>query len=372
MDSHVILHLSTISGVGPQTIQRLVQRIQELKISFAELYTFSVEQLVVLELAPLKKAELIANGLRDQVRLQNAFRDIARGRADFVTCIDSHYPEMLKNIIGAPAVLFYQGDLSVLSMKTIAFVGARTAHGYSRLMAETLIRPLVAQEWAIVSGGALGADGYAHETAIKYGGRTVAVLGSGLLHWYPREHISLFKSIIDSGGLIVSTFSMNEEARTHNFPLRNRIVSGLSKGCVVLQASKKSGALITAQYALDQGREVFAVPGMVGDDLSVGPHKLIQQGAKLTTQATDIMEEFEVYHTFVQKNLFEEEPINKEKLSTQKEEHGDVLCFITEPTTTDDLLRKTGLSLDELQDRLFQLSLAGILEQDFHGAWRRI
>lgn len=369
-DSHIILHLSTISGIGPTAIQKIVQRMEQLKLPFAELYTFSAQQFVDFQLVSPKQSLLIVEGLKDDSQVEETLRDVEIGRADFITIVDSQYPEILKNIIGAPPVLFYQGDISILKMKTIAFVGARKAHGYSRFMAESLIRPLVEQDWCIVSGGALGADSYAHESALKFGGKTVAVLGSGLMHWAPRQHMPLFQSILDSGGLILSSFRMSEVARPGYFPARNRIVTGLSKGCVVLQASRKSGALITAQYALDQGREVFAVPGLVGDDLSVGPHNLIKQGAKLTTQSSDIVEEFEVHHSFVQKELFEK-PDQKE-VKVKKEPYDDLLCFITQPTTTDDLLSKTGLSLDALQDRLFQLSLAGVLEQDFSGSWRRI
>lgn len=370
IDAHIILHLSTISGVGTTTIQKLVQRMQQLQLPFAELYTFSVQQFVDLQIALPAKASFIVDGLQDKSGLEKALLDVEFGNAHFVTCLDDDYPEMLKNIIGAPPVLYYQGDFSILKMNTIAFVGARKSHGYGRFMAENLIRPLIEQDWCIVSGGALGADSYAHESTLKFGGKTVAVLGSGLLHWAPRQHQNLFREIIKSGGLIVSSFGMDETARPGYFPVRNRIITGLSKGCVVLQASRKSGALITAQYALDQGREVFAVPGLVGDDLSVGPHKLIQQGAKLTTQVSDIVEEFDVHHSFVQKDIFESDV--QEAPKKEKNDYDDLLCLISKPITTDDLLSKTGLPLDLLQDRLFQLSLAGVLEQDFGGSWRRI
>ena len=128
--------------------------------------------------------------------------------------------------------------------------------------------------------------------------------------------------------------------------------------------------MITAQYALEQGREVFAVPGLVNDELSVGPHRLIQQGAKLVMQASDITEEFDVHHRFVQKDIFQD-PVQETK-NDENDEHQEILCYITKPISTDDLLSKTGLGLDELQDKLFQLSLAGVVEQDLGGSWRRI
>ena len=370
IDAQIILHLSTIDGVGAITIQKMIQRMRQLQLPLVDLYRHSVEQLVALQIAPQAKADLIVSGLQNQLSLDQALRDVERGDAGYVTLVDSEYPELLKNINGAPPVLFYQGDLSVLHRKTIAFVGARKAHGYSRFMAERLIKPLVEQDWTIVSGGALGADSYAHEAALLFGGRTVAVLGSGLLHWAPGQHTKLFQKIIDSGGLLVSSFAMNVMPYPANFPVRNRVITGLSQGCVVLQAGRKSGALITAQYALDQGREVFAVPGLVNDELSVGPHRLIQQGAKLVTDAADIVCEFDIHHSFIQKNLFEN--ADQSDVREEKSLYDDLLCHVTKPITTDDLLLKTGLSLDELQDKLFQLSLAGVLEQDFTGAWRRI
>jgi DNA processing protein len=369
-DSHIILHLSTIEGIGAATVQKLIQRMRQLRLPFADLYNYSAAEFISLQLASNHKIPFIIDGLKDRTLLDQTLRDVEIGGAGYVTCIDEGYPELLQNINGTPSVLFYQGDISILQQKTIAFVGARKAHGYSRFMAERLIKPLIEQDWCIVSGGALGADSYAHEATLKFGGKTVAVLGSGLLHWAPRQHMKLFQSIIDSGGLLVSSFGMHVVPFPSNFPARNRIITGLSQGCVVLQASRKSGALITAQYALDQGREVFAVPGLVNDELSIGPHRLIQQGAKLVTDVADIVGEFDIHHSFMQKNIFEE-PV-QEGVKSGSDEHDDLLCFITQPISTDDLLSKTDLSLDQLQDRLFQLSLAGVLEQDFAGAWRRI
>jgi DNA processing protein len=366
----LVVHLSTISGVGATTIQNCIQQMRQLGLPLVDLYNYTAQELISLQIVPRAKADLVVGGLQDRTAFDQLLQDVERGRAGYVTMIDDEYPKLLKNINGAPAVLFYQGDLAVLDKKTIAFVGARRAHGYSRFMAERLIKPLVEQDWTIVSGGALGADSYAHEATLACGGRTVAVLGSGLLHWAPGQHLKLFQSIIDSGGLLVSSFAMDVKPYPAHFPVRNRIIAGLSQGCVVLQAGRKSGALITAQYALDQGREVFAVPGLVNDELSVGPHRLIQQGAKLVADAADIVCEFDVHHTFVQKNLFED--LDKNTVAEPAGEYDSLLCYLVKPMTTDDLLIKTGLSLDELQDKLFQLSLAGVLEQDFAGAWRRI
>lgn len=368
-DAQIVLHLSMIVGVGALTVETIVQRVEKLGIPLSDLYGLGRSELIALELVPEGKAGLVVNGLQDRSLLDQALRDVERGDASFITRIDSDYPELLKHIHGSPPVLFYKGDFSVLSKKTIAFVGARKAHGYSRFMAERLIKPLVEQDWCIVSGGALGADSYAHESTLKFGGKTVAVLGSGFFHLYPTKHKRLFQEIVDSGGLLLTSFGMHVTPNPGHFPVRNRIITGVSQGCVVLQAGRKSGALITAQYALEQGREVFAVPGLVNDELSVGPHRLIQQGAKLVTESSDILSEFDVHHAFKQRQIFDE----PEKVeSAGNGEYEELLCYITSPVSTDELLQKTDFSLDELQDKLFQLSLAGVLEQDFSGAWRRI
>jgi Predicted Rossmann fold nucleotide-binding protein involved in DNA uptake len=151
---------------------------------------------------------------------------------------------------------------------------------------------MVENGWVIVSGGAIGADSMAHAKTVACGGRTMAIIGSGLLNPYPSSNEKLFNDILASGGLILSPFGMQTVARPGNFPARNRVIAGLSLGCVVVQAAKKSGASITAQLALDNGREVFAVPGLFHDELSIGCHALIQQGAKIISDAYDILAEF--------------------------------------------------------------------------------
>ena len=142
----------------------------------------------------------------------------------------------------------------------IAVVGSRSGTAYGKRAIQALIPPLVAQQWHIVSGGAMGIDAFAHQATLQAGGTTIAVLGSGLLQWYPAEHRRLFTEILEKNGTLLSAFPMNMEPLQGNFPARNRIIAGLSRACVVVQAAQKSGASITAKFALEQGREVFAVP----------------------------------------------------------------------------------------------------------------
>ena len=231
-----------------------------------------------------------------------------------------------------------------------------------------MIPPLVEFGWVIVSGGAMGTDSFVHDKVVRLGGKTIAVLGSGLLHWYPACNYQLFHQIIQSGGMIVSCFPLQTQPIPSNFPARNRIIAGLSQGTVVVQAATKSGALITAEFALEQGREVFAVPGSIEHALHDGCHNLIQQGAKLVTSAHDIVVElgFEVVtgqSQDCQMSLPLSDACLYEKL---------ILEITLIATSTETLLSKIDLSLDDLNLKLFNLSLDGKITQDMMGLWKRI
>ena len=176
-----------------------------------------------------------------------------------VTLWCPEYPKILKQIHVPPVVLYYQGDVALFAHeKNIACVGARKAHGYVHEALMHLIVPMMHDGWVVVSGGAAGADTYAHQISLDQGCKTIVVVGSGLCHQYPPANKKLFENVVAHGGLIVSSFPMNTYPEPHCFPIRNRLISGLSRGCLVLQAASKSGALITAECALQQGREVFA------------------------------------------------------------------------------------------------------------------
>ncbi len=208
-----------------------------------------------------------------------------------ISIFDRDYPELLKSIPDAPMVLYIKGKLDCLLGLNIAVIGSRKASSYGLLTAERISRQLASLGVTIVSGMARGIDSAAHRGALDAGGRTVAVLGSGVLNIYPPENASLAKKISNNGALI-SEFPLKRAPLRENFPRRNRIVSGLSKGVVVVEAAKRSGALITADLALDQGRDVFAIPGEVDSPTSYGTNYLIKQGAKLVDSAEDILEEY--------------------------------------------------------------------------------
>lgn len=208
------------------------------------------------------------------------------------------YPEQLRNIYDPPIKLYVLGNKQILKQKGIAIVGSRKCSEYGKKVALQFAKSLSENGVNIISGLAVGIDTYAHLGTLQVveccglnKGKTISVLGSGLDEIYPKENINLAKQIIKSGGCIISEYSIGTKPEKLNFPKRNRIISGLSKGVVIIEASEKSGSLITAEFALEQGREVFAVPGSVFSLTSVGTNNIIKQGAKLVTSYEDVLDE---------------------------------------------------------------------------------
>lgn len=208
----------------------------------------------------------------------------------FITTESPFYPPALRAISDYPAAVFVLGDPALLTSVQIAIVGSRHHSWYGERWGTEFSRALAHEGFTITSGLALGIDGVAHRAALDAGGKTVAVLGNGLFHTYPRRHSSLTRRILDNGGALVSEFPLAQPPWPANFPRRNRIISGLSAGVLVVEAALKSGSLVTARTALEQGREVFALPGPLGNPGSEGPHWLIKQGATPVTSIEDILE----------------------------------------------------------------------------------
>lgn len=205
---------------------------------------------------------------------------------------DEDYPKNLRKIYNPPKKIFVMGDEKILNGFGIGIVGTRNASRYGKEITKALSFGLAKKGINIISGMAIGIDTEAHRGALFAKGKTIAVLGSGFKNIYPKENEELFYKILDSGGAIVTEYEEEEKARPCNFPERNRIISGLSEGIVVTEAPKKSGSMITADIALDEGKEVFAVPGNVLSFNSRGTNELIKQGAKLTENIFDILEEY--------------------------------------------------------------------------------
>lgn len=365
----IILHLSLLKDVGAAVINHILEKISLEHLQ--ELYTWSVSDVMHYGQVSEKIAHLIVQGLADKDLLAQEYALLEKHNVNILTLADEAYPSSLRTIHIPPSVLYYQGDALQDSRPAIAFVGARAATAYGKKIIDTFIPPLVEHGYTIVSGGALGIDTFAHETTVKAGGKTIVVLGSGLLHWYPRQNKRLFSTIIEQGGTLLSSFSMNIEPLPGHFPARNRIIAGLSKACVVVQAAQKSGSLITASFALEQGKEVFAVPGEFDNPMSAGCHALFKQGAHVATSACDILQEFgsvdetnlTIYHEQTAQAKIADKVVNAV-------ESDSFLSLCKYPISIDELEQKTNLSLLELQTKLFDLQLQGKVIQNFMGMWQ--
>lgn len=239
---------------------------------------------------PQQKAQILLNDLHHNP-LKKKILEESR---DFhiITIVDEYYPSMLNTIKDAPIVLYGAGNLDLLKMQpTISVIGTRNPSNEAYKKLAYTIAPLVDAKWVIVSGMARGVDSMAHRLTLGRKGNTIAVLGSGFHAIYPREHISLYKQIVNEG-LVLSEYPPDQNPQRYHFPERNRIISGLTMGTVVIEAMRKSGTMITVEQALDQGRDVFAVPGNPLLEQCTGCNELIQDGAKLIQTAEDIFTEW--------------------------------------------------------------------------------
>ena len=237
--------------------------------------------------------EAVIDGLINFSEWHQVETEVRRAREAGVTIVpftDANYPARLRMIADPPPLLYVKGEIRPDDERAVGVVGSRSASDYGRRVARDLCRGLAALGFTVVSGMARGIDGTAHETALRFGARTIAVLGSGVDRAYPPEHATLYQRITKSGA-VISELPLGTRPMTFNFPARNRLISGLSLGIVVVEATERSGSLITAALAVEQGREVFAVPGEVGSSRSRGAHRLIRQGAKLVETVDDIIEE---------------------------------------------------------------------------------
>ncbi|WP_291463907.1 DNA-processing protein DprA [Desulfobacula sp.] len=302
-----------------------------------------------------------------------AFQDIAKKELDLIfkknikiiTLTDSSYPVLLKQIIDPPPFLTYLGKLDNTS-PCISVIGSRTATSYGLSTSENLSYKLAKKGFQIVSGLARGIDAMAHKGALKAQGKTIAVMGSGLNKIYPRENTGLFKAIAQKG-TIFSEFKINTDPFPSNFPIRNRIIAGLSCGSIVVEAAKRSGSLITARLATEYNREVFAVPGSIKSKKSEGTHSLLKQGAMLVENEMDIVDEL---HHFIHEKKENCQPVPSQSLQKQKSTHYNsskvnkykIKYFLEPyPVHIDVLIEKAGMECSQVTSQLLDLELEGIV-----------
>lgn len=274
----------------------------------------------------------------------------------FIADTDNRYPALLKQIPSPPIGIYVQGDAD-LNQSSLAVVGSRKATYYGREVALKLAGEIAAAGLTVVSGMALGIDTYAHRGALESTGKTVAVLGSGLDICYPSQNVSLKKKIA-ARGAVVSEFPPGTKPLPSHFPQRNRIISGLSLGTLVIEAPEKSGALITADFALEQGREVFAVPGSIGSPYSRGCHRLIKQGAKLVENVDDILEELGFPGSKPSGYL------QQQRIAFLTPEENILFSIISyHPSHLDEIVRHSPLSVSQASSLLLNMEIKGVIRQ---------
>jgi DNA processing protein len=290
---------------------------------------------------------------------------------------DAVYPENLKNIVDPPIVLYVKGELKEQDKLSIAIVGSRRASFYGLSSAEKFAAALSACGLTVVSGMARGVDSYAHKGALKAGGRTIAVIGSGFAQIYPPENKKLAQEVAQNGA-VVSEFPIDAKPLRENFPRRNRVISGLSLGTLVVEAARNSGALITADFALEQGREVFALPGKIDSETSFGTNQLIKQGAKLVSDVEDIIEELNLSNcgNFALDGRLEKTagassacfgveiaPVSAENCELTAEESLLYNSLSGEPLHLDDIAGRLGLGIPQILNTLLNLEMKKLIRQ---------
>jgi len=309
----------------------------------------------VLQLRP----NILENLLQRRARIEPEYEleKLKDNNIEFICYHDANYPESLRSIFDPPPGLFVRGRLKEKAA-AVALVGSRKATVYGRKVAEQLGRDLAKSGVIVVSGMARGIDTAAHRGAVQVGGYTVAVLGCGVDVVYPPENGKLMEQIISTGA-VISEFPPGAAPEPWHFPVRNRIISGLSRCVVVVEAAERSGALITADLALEQGREVTAVPGNISSRMSKGANGLIKQGAKLVESAADILEEIGIYNLFPEEDA-PESSVNI-NLSPSESKIFNVLC--SEPMHLDEIISRTGFAPGEVLSLLMYLEVKGVVKQ---------
>lgn len=299
-------------------------------------------------------------GKRAKLDLDAEFRKVSSAGAQLITQADEAYPSLLRPLPDAPPMLFVRGEITSDDTLSVAIVGTRRASTYGKDAAAYFARELAANGVTIISGMAHGVDAAAHRAAIQTGGRTLAVLGCGIDQVYPRDHSNLAAEITRHGA-VISEFPVGTKPEAYNFPRRNRIISGLSLGVLVVEAPEKSGALITATAAAEQGREVFAVPGNIFNPLGMGANRLIQDGAKLAATVDDVLEELnlaQVTHE-TRKTTIEIAP------ESDDERHIMALLSI-EPMHVDEIARNSSMPIAKVTSTLTILELKGLARMVGH------
>lgn len=344
-----LIALQCVDGLGPVRIKKILEYFEDPKTAWlAGPDEFKKLGLPQKTISGLQKS-------RRETEPEKFLETITRNGIKIVTVYDGIYPGRLKDIYDPPVVLYYKGELPDIR-RAIGVVGTRKVSSYGRLVTEKLTGELTESGFVIVSGLARGVDTVAHATAVKANGLTIAVLGGGLNAIFPGENNKLADSIASGFGAVVSEYPPDYPALAGNFPARNRIIAGLSQGILVTEATEDSGSLITAHLGLEQGKEVFAVPGPITSPGSSGTSALIKQGARLVTCAGDILEEFGL-------DKFRKYPVKTVSVETVSETERLILGLVSgESKHVDQIVRELRKPAAEISGFLIKLEISGLIK----------
>ena len=342
-----LITLSSFGKIGPRNYDK-ISAVFDLSDNLSKL---KASQLTSAGLTPE-----VADGLIQFIKhfdVESELNKLSDLNITILSRESKEYPEILKEISDSPFILYVKGDAKVLSGLNLAVVGSRKHTHYGRQVLEKLVPNLVACGIQIVSGLAYGIDAVAHKSTLIAGGITVAVIGSGLDNIYPSDNCTLADEIITSGGTIISEYPLGTAPLRQHFPARNRIISGIAKGTLIVECDIKSGAMITAHHALEQNREVFALPGQITAQTSMGPNSLIKMGAKPITEAKDIVESFNLRWQGGREQIVISPVTDNEKFIYE--------LIGNEPMHVDIIVEQSKLKSDEVGSTLLFLEMKGLI-----------
>ena len=347
-----LCHVSVLGAVS-------IRKLHEYTGSYKKIYNIEGKELQQLGL--LKQSQITAfeeSKLKRDV-YRRELEELEHQGIRFITSGESGYPKRLLEIYGYPAGIFFKGRLPEEERPSAAVIGARNCTNYGRQMATYLARELSQAGVQIISGLASGIDGAGHKGALEAGGDTYGILGCGINICYPRENYGLFEQMQGKGG-VITEFVPDEAPKPRNFPMRNRIISGLSDVILVIEAREKSGSLITANLGLEQGKEIFALPGRVTDPLSTGCNQLISDGAAVILDPNSVLEYFKLQHGKILRVH------EKNKNGLAKKEKMVYSCLDLQPKNLEEIVSISGLSVSECMSALLELEFKGLILQTSH------
>ncbi len=347
-----LIGLHSFLKFGPVSLTKILKIFPEAKAAWQA----SAKELMAAGLKENIAQEFTA--FRRQINLDDLLAKISQENISLVTIKDKEYPPLLKQINDPPPLLFYRGQLNQnADQYALAVVGARKYSPYGKIMAEKIVSELAANGLVIVSGLALGIDSLSHRAALSAAGRTIAVLGSGLdkESIYPAANRRLAEEIASAGGAVLSEFPLQTPPLKHHFPQRNRLIAGLARGTLVIEAGEKSGSLITAQLSLDYNREVFAVPGNATSPTASGTNWLLKQGAAVATTAADILQalDLQAINNYIKTKTIMPETKTEEKLCRLLAEQSRHI---------NELIRLSGLKAPEVASALAIMEMKGLVK----------